>query len=402
MAVAATVDISIVDAYVSTLEVFAFSIGMDDPVKRLKELLGPPGNHPWAVLIPQILLWCFRRFCIDKIVSAELPIIESMWSDYIELLVQYSPKGLEAVASDWVSPTNIQHLVTPISEFNRFFTDFITKMDTCLLNDDVETQDILSEFIDTQMSTIINDWVTEEYKELFIFPVKECEDDNISHTRIGQLIQSLLSYYEKEETQNLIYSSPVITPPHLLWRCVLPPKEEPALEVQETQGQQTQGQQTQGQEQGQEQEQEAQTQEQEAQTQGQEQEAQVQEAQQQETQEQGQEAQQQETQEQEQETQEQEQETQEQQQETHEQEQEAQEEEAQEEEGEDQGSQEEDLGYYIQVGGRLPESDESRSSSPVMKANSTSAAFILRRETMRRSRMHDSSRVKTRKRYPHL
>jgi hypothetical protein len=54
------------------------------------------------------------------------------------------------------------------------------------------------------------------------------------------------------------------------------------------------------------------------------------------------------------------------------------------------------------VGSRLPESDESGSSSPVMKANSTSTAFIIRRETMRRSRIRSDSRVKTRKRYPHL
>jgi len=359
---------------------------MDDPVKRLKELLGPPGNHPWAVLIPQILLWCFRRFCIDKIVSAQLPIIESMWSDYIELLVQYSPKGLETVASDWASPTNIKHLVTPISEFNRFFTDFITTMDTCLLNDDVETQDILSEFIDTQMSTIISDWVTEEYRELFIFPVQECEDDSISHTRIGQLIQSLLSYYEnevvhaeKEETQNLIYSSPVITPPHLLWRCVLPPKEEPAPEIQEQEQEQEQGTEEQG------------TEEQETQEQGTE-----------EQEEHAQETQAEEQQTQEGHAQEQGTEEQEQGQEQGAQEQETQEEQVEEQDAQEEDTEEEDLDYQIQVGSRLPESDESRSSSPVMKANSTSAAFILRRETMRRSRMHGSSRVKTRKRYPHL
>ena len=319
-----------------------------------------------------------------------------MWSDYIELLVQYSPKGLETVASDWASPTNIKHLVTPISEFNRFFTDFITTMDTCLLNDDVETQDILSEFIDTQMSTIISDWVTEEYRELFIFPVQECEDDSISHTRIGQLIQSLLSYYEnevvhaeKEETQNLIYSSPVITPPHLLWRCVLPPKEEPAPEIQEqeqsaeeqgTQEQETQEQGTEEQltQEGHAQEQGTEEQEEHAQeTQAEEQQTQEGHAQEQGTEEQGAEEQQA-------------------------QEERAQEEHAQGQDAQEEREEEEDLDYQIQVGSRLPESDESRSSSPVMKANSTSAAFILRRETMRRSRMHGSSRVKTRKRYPHL
>ena len=151
--------------------------------------------------------------------------MDSMWSDYLELLALYSPIGLESIAAEWVSPTNIVHLKSPISEYNRFFTDFIGELDASLESEDVEVQDILSDFLDTEMSYIIRDWAGEKYKKFFIFPVDSVEDDSIDNARIEELIRTLMSYYENSmKDASSVYTPPVMSPPPLLWLCIPPPE----------------------------------------------------------------------------------------------------------------------------------------------------------------------------------
>jgi hypothetical protein len=120
-----------------------------DPAAALKQILGPSPKHPWEALIPQILVWCFRRFCIQKIIAAEGTLLESLWEDHIELVQRYCPKGLEHASIDWMTPENIETVSSPLSDYNRFFIDFATNLDKYIENEDYARQDIMSEFLDS-------------------------------------------------------------------------------------------------------------------------------------------------------------------------------------------------------------------------------------------------------------
>ena len=66
-----------------------------NPANQLTTLLGPKPTHPWGALIPQVLLWCFRRFCVKSLTEAYVtPITDELWDDHLELIRLYAPRGL--------------------------------------------------------------------------------------------------------------------------------------------------------------------------------------------------------------------------------------------------------------------------------------------------------------------
>jgi hypothetical protein len=119
------------------------------PVSRLIELLGPKPTHPWGALIPQVLLWSFRRFCIQKLVTTcDIPLTEQLWDDYFELVSTYAPKGLNTIALEWLTPTNTEFVASSMEEYNRFFIEFLEIIDYVLKVDNDSIQDAITNFLD--------------------------------------------------------------------------------------------------------------------------------------------------------------------------------------------------------------------------------------------------------------
>ena len=80
-----------------------------NPANQLTTLLGPKPTHPWGALIPQVLLWCFRRFCVKSLTEAYVtPITDELWDDHLELIRLYAPRGLESISISWMTPENIE------------------------------------------------------------------------------------------------------------------------------------------------------------------------------------------------------------------------------------------------------------------------------------------------------
>ena len=158
-----------------------------NPTERINILLGPSTTDTWACLIPQVLLWCFRRFCIEKLMVFEGTLYESLWDDHLELVQRYCPKGLEK-SIEWMTPENILTLHTSLELYNKFFVDFVIQLDIVIMGEDDAAQDEMSEFLDTKICSIISDWVSK--KSLLIFPMNPKEDDEFLH--MGKLIETLL------------------------------------------------------------------------------------------------------------------------------------------------------------------------------------------------------------------
>ena len=157
-------------------------------MSQLTTLLGPKPNHPWEALIPQVLLWCFRRFCIIKLGEPGL-LTDQVWEDHLDLIHQYAPKGLEA-AVGWLTPENVDYVHSPLEEYNRFFMEFLVAIDDVMQGSDPDREHMISEFLDVTIKGVIRDWAGTEY---VIFPMKDEDDDEFTDEQFNSLLTVLMS-----------------------------------------------------------------------------------------------------------------------------------------------------------------------------------------------------------------
>ena len=163
-----------------------------EPIERLKGILGATPREPWSALIPQILRWCFRRFCIQNIISSEGALRDSLWESHFELIERYCPKGLEVASMEWLTPENIGAMESSLDEYNRFFVEFVDVLDKTIVDDNYALQDELSEFLDTTISRVIFEWLGDS--PFVIFPVDVADDDICTDTRLMKLVDALVKY----------------------------------------------------------------------------------------------------------------------------------------------------------------------------------------------------------------
>jgi hypothetical protein len=197
------------------------------PKKDLIRLLGPPPSHPWAALIPQVLLWSFRRFCVEKLVLSEGGLEESMCDDVLELVHKYCAKGLEVVSMDWFTPENIEQVSSPLEDYMTFFRGFCKELDASVEANDDKRQDVLSEVLDESMGESITEWL-KDHPSLLIFPVDVEDDDEFTEAQFSRLINSLLVFsYKAGKVETEAVEAPEEPPEEPLPQEPLPEAPEP-------------------------------------------------------------------------------------------------------------------------------------------------------------------------------
>jgi len=198
-------------AFVLSTNACMYRIAMDtafNPKKELLRLLGATPTHPWAALIPQVLLWSFRRFCIEKLTLSEGSLQQSFCDDTLELVHMYCAKGLEVVSIEWFTPENIEQVSSPLEDYMKFFIEFCKQLDRSIEDNDDKTQDVLSEFLDESMGEMISRWVDEKHSKLLIFPMRVEDDDEFTEAQFSQLINALLLYSYKPAPVPLVPPAP--------------------------------------------------------------------------------------------------------------------------------------------------------------------------------------------------
>lgn len=119
---------------------------------------------------------------------------DQIWSDHLELVARYAPKGLDTVSGDWFSPENIDHVHSSLAEWDGFFSECIVAIDEAMEKDDEAAQDMLSEFLDFGLAGNMRDWLEDEFRPFLIFPQSEAEDDVFSDKQCTALVQALMKY----------------------------------------------------------------------------------------------------------------------------------------------------------------------------------------------------------------
>jgi len=165
-----------------------------DPYEKLKKILGPAPLHPWGALIPQALLWSFRRFCIQKLIVQEGTLMEYLWEDHLELIHSYAPKGLEMACIDWLISENIVHVSSSLDSYNTFFIEIMKMIDIVMEDSDYKMQDTISEFLDTGMGEYLYKWLGDKFLPFLIFPMKIEDDNEFTSAQFTRLISTLMDF----------------------------------------------------------------------------------------------------------------------------------------------------------------------------------------------------------------
>ena len=165
-----------------------------DPYEKLKRILGPAPSHPWGALIPQALLWSFRRFCIQKLIVQEGALMEYLWEDHLELIHSYAPKGLEMACIDWLTPENIGYVSSSLDSYNTFFIGIMKMIDIVMEDSDYKMQDTISEFLDTGMGEYLYKWLGDAFLPFLIFPMKIEDDNEFTSAQFSRLISTLMDF----------------------------------------------------------------------------------------------------------------------------------------------------------------------------------------------------------------
>ena len=194
-----------------------------NPKEALLKVLGPSPSHPWAALIPQVILWSFQRFCLEKITLFEGGLEESFCDDVLQLVHRYCPKGLEVVSISWFTPENIEQVSNSMEDYMRFCMDYCRVLDTSIEENDYDWQDELSEFLDEGMGTMIRSWLDDRHRNLLIFPV-DLDTNEFTEEQFGRLINAMLNYSYKSNAVAVVRVVPVVpVVPEVPVVPVLPP-----------------------------------------------------------------------------------------------------------------------------------------------------------------------------------
>ena len=196
-----------------------------DPYEKLKRILGPAPSHPWGALIPQALLWSFRRFCIQKLIVQEGALMEYLWEDHLELIHSYAPKGLEMACIDWLTPENIGHVSSSLDSYNTFFIEIMKMIDIVMEDSDYKMQDTISEFLDTGMGEYLYKWLGGAFLPFLIFPMKIEDDNEFTSAQFSRLISTLMDFSRvaRGPAAPLVPPAPLEAPPAPLEVALLSP-----------------------------------------------------------------------------------------------------------------------------------------------------------------------------------
>ena len=132
-------------------------------------------RSPWDAVLTQLVLWSFRRFCANRIITGG----DSLWDDHISLLTEFAPPQFKPHLDEW-----IEHLqsIPNLSELDGKLRAIVADLE------DEEKEDDLSLLLDVDLSKQIQAWLGKTFAPFSLFPGEDESDDSIDQTKLNSIV----------------------------------------------------------------------------------------------------------------------------------------------------------------------------------------------------------------------
>jgi hypothetical protein len=132
-------------------------------------------RSPWDAVLTQLVLWSFRRFCANRIITGG----DSLWDDHISLLTEFAPPQFKPHLDEW-----IEHLqsIPNLSELDGKLRTIVADLE------DEEKEDDLSLLLDVDLSKQIQAWLGKTFAPFSLFPGEDESDDSIDQTKLNSIV----------------------------------------------------------------------------------------------------------------------------------------------------------------------------------------------------------------------
>ena len=132
-------------------------------------------RSPWDAVLTQLVLWSFRRFCANRIITGD----DTLWEDHISLLTEFAPPQFKLHLDEW-----IEHLqsIPNLSELDAKLRIIVADLDI------EEKQDDISLLLDVDLSKQIQSWLGKTFAPFSLFPGEDESDDSIDQTKLNSIV----------------------------------------------------------------------------------------------------------------------------------------------------------------------------------------------------------------------
>jgi hypothetical protein len=151
------------------------------------KVLSQPPKNAWSAVLTQLLCWSFRRFCVDRLTN---DISGATWDSHLSLVADFAPPEFQPHLDAWLAPESLSH-VSNLAELDRAFRALVDALDKAVDADNLEAQETLAEFIDTELERLLETWLGPTYAPYSIFPNQYEPDDSINITKLNAVLYLL-------------------------------------------------------------------------------------------------------------------------------------------------------------------------------------------------------------------
>ena len=158
---------------------------------KMEQILGSPPENLWSAILPQILMWSFRRYFLKALEEPDKSLIDDTWTDFIDLIKRYAPESFKKDAINFMHPDVVDMVPMSLEALDTFLREIIELFDKALKTDDDDMIQELATFLDDEVPILIKEWLGDVYIPLYIFPETVEEEEDFTTERRQQFLQSV-------------------------------------------------------------------------------------------------------------------------------------------------------------------------------------------------------------------
>ncbi len=166
---------------------------------ELETFFQTPPKSAWSALLPQILFWSFRRYCVARIsqLDSSANEVEPLWEDVFDLVHSHIPEPLKKYVDDWFVPEHVEQIAN-LPDLDLALRKTVKDLENAILENDAEQQDEIADLLDEGLSAKIEKWLAPNYSHFSVYPTTEEPDDDIDETKLNAILYLLRLKQERK------------------------------------------------------------------------------------------------------------------------------------------------------------------------------------------------------------